>query len=111
MAHPNAEILRQADEAMERGDTEGFLSHYADDVVVHAAGSNRRRSSRVSVVATTRSTSSGGNALVNAPTDTRSGSQPSGDTPSDPSCATPRSSRRTITRPGTRAGVSPLRST
>ena len=41
MAHPNAEILRQADEAMERGDTEGFLSHYADDVVVHAAGSNR----------------------------------------------------------------------
>lgn len=41
MAHPNAEILRQADEAMERGDIEGFLSHYSEDVVVHAAGSNR----------------------------------------------------------------------
>jgi hypothetical protein len=43
----------------------------------------------VSVVATIRSTSSGGNALVNAPTDTRSGNRPSGDTPTDPSCATP----------------------
>jgi hypothetical protein len=42
----------------------------------------------VSVVATTRSTSSGGNVLVNAPTDTRSGNQPSGDIPADPSCAT-----------------------
>ena len=52
------------------------------------AGNNRRRSSRVSVASTTRSTSSGGNALVNAPTDTRSGNQPSGETPSDPSCAT-----------------------
>ena len=36
---------------------------------------------------------------------------PPGDTPSDPSCATTRSSRHTITRPGTRTGVSPLRST
>ena len=41
MAHPNAEILRQADEAMARGDIEGFFSYYADDVVVHVAGSNR----------------------------------------------------------------------
>ena len=40
---------------------------------------------------TTRSTSSGGNALVNAPTEIRSGNQPSGETPSDPSCATKRS--------------------
>jgi hypothetical protein len=38
----------------------------------------RRRISRVSVVATNRSTNSGGNALVNAPTDTRSGNHPSG---------------------------------
>jgi hypothetical protein len=53
------------------------------------AGNNRRRISRESVVATTRSTTSGGNALVNAPTDTRSGNHPSGDTPADPSCATP----------------------
>ena len=52
-------------------------------------GADQRRSSRVSVVATTRSTNSGGNALVNAPTDTRSGNHPSGETPADPSCATP----------------------
>jgi len=49
------------------------------------------------VAATTSSTSSGGNALVNAPTDTRSGSQPSGDTPSDPSCATGGRSQSPIT--------------
>lgn len=41
MAHPNAEVLRRADEAMERGDIEGFFSHYTDDVVVHVTGSNR----------------------------------------------------------------------
>ena len=41
MAHPNAEVLRRADEAMERGDIEGFFSHYTEDVVVHATGSNR----------------------------------------------------------------------
>ncbi|MGQ0521120.1 MAG: nuclear transport factor 2 family protein [Actinomycetota bacterium] len=41
MAHPNAEVLRQADEAMERGDVEAFLSYYTDDVVVHVAGSSR----------------------------------------------------------------------
>lgn len=41
MAHPNAEVLRRADEAMERGDIEGFLSHYSDDVVAHVAGRNR----------------------------------------------------------------------
>ena len=68
---------------------------------INRAGYNRRRTSRVSVTSTTRSTSSGGNVLVDAPTDTRSGSQPSGETPSAPSCATAGSSRRTITRPGT----------
>ena len=41
MAHANAEVLRQADEAMSRGDIEAFLSYYTDDVVVHVAGSNR----------------------------------------------------------------------
>jgi streptogramin lyase len=51
-------------------------------------GSSRRRSSTVSVSRSTRSTSSGGNTFVNAPTDTRSGNQPSGDTPADPSCPT-----------------------
>lgn len=38
MEHPNAAILRRADEAMERGDIEGFFSYYTDDVVVHVAG-------------------------------------------------------------------------
>lgn len=41
MEHPNAAILRRADEAMERGDIEGFFSHYTDDVVVHVAGRSR----------------------------------------------------------------------
>jgi hypothetical protein len=67
---------------------------------------NLRRRSRVSVAATTRSTNPGGNALVNAPTDTRSGNQPSGDTPADPSCATHRSSRETITKQRIPTGVS-----
>lgn len=41
MAHPNAEVLRLADEAMLRGDIEGFFSYYTDDVVVHAGGRSR----------------------------------------------------------------------
>ncbi len=41
MAHPNAEVLRLADEAMLRGDIEGFFSYYTDDVVVHAGGTSR----------------------------------------------------------------------
>lgn len=41
MAHPNAEVLRRADEAMESGDIEGFFSHYTEDVGVHVTGSNR----------------------------------------------------------------------
>ena len=41
MEHPNAAILRRADEAMEKGDLEGFFSHYADDVVVHVSGRSR----------------------------------------------------------------------
>ena len=41
MTHPNAEVLRLADEAMERGDIKGFFSHYTNDVAVHAAGNNR----------------------------------------------------------------------
>ncbi len=38
MAHPNEEIARNATEALSRGDMEGFLSHHADDVVVHFPG-------------------------------------------------------------------------
>ena len=38
MTHPHAEVLRQADEAMEAGDIEKFFSYYTDDVAVHVAG-------------------------------------------------------------------------
>lgn len=38
MAHPNEEVARSATEALSRGDMEGFLSHHADDVVVHFPG-------------------------------------------------------------------------
>ncbi|HEX2041134.1 MAG TPA: nuclear transport factor 2 family protein [Acidimicrobiales bacterium] len=41
MAHPNAEVLRLADEAMLRGDIEEFFSYYTDDVIVHASGKSR----------------------------------------------------------------------
>ena len=41
MAHPNADVLRLADEAMLRGDIDEFLSYYTDDVIVHAAGKSR----------------------------------------------------------------------
>ena len=41
MAHPNADLLRRADEAMQRGDVEEFFSYYTDDVVVHAGGNNK----------------------------------------------------------------------
>jgi len=36
--HPNEKVLRDADEAQSRGDVEGFLSHMADDIVVHMPG-------------------------------------------------------------------------
>ena len=38
MAHPNEEVARSATEALSKGDMEGFLSHHADDVVVHFPG-------------------------------------------------------------------------
>ncbi len=41
MAHPNAEVLRLADEAMTDGDIEKFFSYYTDDVIVHIAGRSR----------------------------------------------------------------------
>ncbi len=52
---------------------------------ISRAGNSRRRCSRVPVTSMTSSTSSGGNALVRTPTEIRSGSQPSGDKPSEPS--------------------------
>jgi hypothetical protein len=52
---------------------------------ISRAGNSRRRCSRVPVTSMTSSTSSGGNALVSTPTEIRSGSQPSGESPSEPS--------------------------
>ena len=40
MTHPNITLLRENDEAMERGDLEGFFGGYADDVVIHLGGSS-----------------------------------------------------------------------
>ena len=51
---------------------------------ISRAGNSRRRCSRVPVTSMTSSTSSGGNALVSTPTEIRSGSQPSGESPSEP---------------------------
>ena len=36
--HPNEQVLRDIDAAQSAGDMEGFLSHFADDVVVHMPG-------------------------------------------------------------------------
>jgi ketosteroid isomerase-like protein len=38
--HPNEKLLRDADEAMSRGDIAAFMSAHADDVVVHMPGKN-----------------------------------------------------------------------
>jgi ketosteroid isomerase-like protein len=36
--HPNEKLLREADEAMSRGDIDAFMSAHADDVVIHMPG-------------------------------------------------------------------------
>ncbi|HEX9711465.1 MAG TPA: nuclear transport factor 2 family protein [Actinomycetota bacterium] len=36
--HPNERLLRDADEAMQRGDNEAYLAVHTDDVIVHVAG-------------------------------------------------------------------------
>jgi ketosteroid isomerase-like protein len=36
--HPNEKVLRDLDEAQMNDDVEGFLSHFADDVVVNMPG-------------------------------------------------------------------------
>jgi ketosteroid isomerase-like protein len=36
--HPNEKVLRDADEAQARGDQEGFMAAYTDDVVIHIPG-------------------------------------------------------------------------
>lgn len=38
MAHPNVETLRRIDEAQLKGDMDGFLAGFTDDVVVHIPG-------------------------------------------------------------------------
>ena len=55
---------------------------------ISRAGSSRRRCSRAPASSTAASTSSGVKTLVSTPTEIRSGSQPSGESPSEPSCAT-----------------------
>jgi len=40
MAHPNEELARSEMEATLRGDFEGMLDHYTDDVVLHYPGRN-----------------------------------------------------------------------
>lgn len=40
MAHPNEELARSEMEAALRGDFEGMLEHYTDDVVLHYPGRN-----------------------------------------------------------------------
>jgi ketosteroid isomerase-like protein len=39
--HPNEKLLRDSDEAASRGDIEGFLAPFADNVVVHIGGRSR----------------------------------------------------------------------
>ena len=41
MPHPNAEILREIDEAQEKGDLVAFFSHYTDDVQSHIRGNSK----------------------------------------------------------------------
>ena len=38
--HPNEKLIREADEAMLRGDNEAFIAYHADDVIVHVPGNN-----------------------------------------------------------------------
>ncbi|HZC99362.1 MAG TPA: nuclear transport factor 2 family protein [Actinomycetes bacterium] len=38
MAHPNEDLARSATQALAKRDLEGFLSHHADDVIVHFPG-------------------------------------------------------------------------
>ena len=38
MAHPNAELVRSGYEAFQRGDVEGALAAFADDIVFHIPG-------------------------------------------------------------------------
>lgn len=40
MGHPNEELARSEMEAALRGDLEGMLGHYTDDVVLHYPGRN-----------------------------------------------------------------------
>ncbi len=40
MAHPNVELIRRGDEALERGDLDAFWADVHDDIVVHVAGNS-----------------------------------------------------------------------
>jgi ketosteroid isomerase-like protein len=36
--HPNEQVLREIDEAQQRGDIEAFSGYFTDDVIVHVGG-------------------------------------------------------------------------
>jgi ketosteroid isomerase-like protein len=40
MAHPNADLMRKATEALNAGDVQTFLDLHTDDVVLHVTGRN-----------------------------------------------------------------------
>jgi hypothetical protein len=40
MAHPNEELVRSEMEATQRGDLEGMIDHYTEDLVFHYPGHN-----------------------------------------------------------------------
>ena len=40
MSHPNVDVMRMSDEAMQAGDVQKFLSYFTDDLVMHAGGQN-----------------------------------------------------------------------
>jgi ketosteroid isomerase-like protein len=39
--HPNEKVLRDADEAQLRGDSDAFIAAYTDDVIVHIPGKSQ----------------------------------------------------------------------
>ena len=47
MAHPDAEIVRGAYEALNRGDVEAFMDAFAEDAVWHGAGQSLQGRERI----------------------------------------------------------------
>ena len=62
-----------------------LVAHASTKYTISRAGNSRRRCSRAPASSTAASTSSGVKTLVSTPTEIRSGSHPSGESPSEPS--------------------------